>query len=54
MGKKKRNIDKRSRIVITITPDLQRRIEAQAELQFRNRSNMINEAIRQYLAGVEE
>ena len=48
--KKKRNIDKRIKIAITMPPSLIREIEAQAEKEHRNRSNMICEAVRQYLA----
>ncbi len=48
--KKKRNIDKRIKIHITIPPSLVREIEDRAEYENRNRSNMICEAVRQYLA----
>ena len=47
--RKKRNIDKRQTIHITIPPELLREVEEQAKTENRNRSNMITEAIRQYL-----
>jgi metal-responsive CopG/Arc/MetJ family transcriptional regulator len=53
-NKKKRNIDKRVKISVTIPPSLIRAIEAQGEIENRGRSNQICEAVRQYLANRPE
>ena len=52
--KKIRNIDKRQKIAITMPPSLIKELEAQAELENRNRSNMVCEMIRQYVAAARD
>ena len=47
--KKVRNADKRIKVAITMPPQLMREIEEQAKNENRNRSNMVCEALRQYL-----
>ncbi|MCP4000450.1 MAG: hypothetical protein GY727_06040 [Gammaproteobacteria bacterium] len=55
MTNKVRNVDKRIKIAVTIPPGLLREIERQAAREHRNRSNMVCEAMRQYLlARIEE
>jgi metal-responsive CopG/Arc/MetJ family transcriptional regulator len=48
--KKVRNRDKRIQMAVTAPPALVRAVEMQAERENRNRSNMVCEAIRVYLA----
>ncbi len=50
---RKRNLDKRVSIHFTLPPELLRAIEEQAKRENRNRSNMICEAMRQYLKNAE-